>query len=131
MNIEDAINVIESVSGFTDESTPVGGAWQEVLSYLYRPPVHSEVPPRETERRMTTTTTTSTSTRTVIVNPYLSDSEPSPGGQAQFHGFGFEYVELENGTGNYTVAIVEWPDGTVETVALGRIKFVSPLQAES
>ena len=45
MNIEDAIDVIESVSGFTDESTPVGEAWREVLSYLYRPPVHSEVLP--------------------------------------------------------------------------------------
>jgi hypothetical protein len=127
MNIEEAIDVIESVSGFTDESTPVGEAWQEVLAYLYRPPVHSEVLPRETERQMTTTT--STSTRTVIVSPYLSDSKPSPGGQAQFHGFGSEYEEFENGTGNYTIAIVEWPDGTVETVTLGRIKFVSPLQA--
>ena len=37
MNIQDAIDVIESVSGFTDESTPVGEAWAEVLSYVYRP----------------------------------------------------------------------------------------------
>ena len=43
MNIQDAIDVIESVSGFTDESTPVGEAWKEVLSYLYRPPTQ----PRE------------------------------------------------------------------------------------
>jgi hypothetical protein len=48
MNIQDAIDVIESVSGFTDESTPVGEAWIEVLSYLYRPtapppPVAEEV----------------------------------------------------------------------------------------
>jgi hypothetical protein len=37
VNIEDAIDVIESVSGFTDESTPVGGAWAEVLSFIHRP----------------------------------------------------------------------------------------------
>ena len=37
MNIQDAIDVIESVAGFTDESTPVGDAWAEVLSYVYRP----------------------------------------------------------------------------------------------
>jgi hypothetical protein len=38
MNIQDAIDVIESVSGFTDESTPVGEAWKEVLSYIYHHP---------------------------------------------------------------------------------------------
>ena len=37
MNIQDAIDVIESVSGFTDESTPVGEAWLEVLSFINRP----------------------------------------------------------------------------------------------
>ena len=37
MNIQDAIDVIESVSGFTDESTPVGEAWAEVLSFIHRP----------------------------------------------------------------------------------------------
>jgi hypothetical protein len=42
MNIQDAIDVIESVSGFTDESTPVGEAWKEVLSYLYRHPAKPE-----------------------------------------------------------------------------------------
>lgn len=34
MNIQDAVDVIESVSGFTDESTPVGEAWLEVLSFI-------------------------------------------------------------------------------------------------
>ena len=45
MNIQDAIDVIESVSGFTDESTPVGEAWLEILSYINRPvsPVAEEV----------------------------------------------------------------------------------------
>ncbi len=36
MNIQDAIDVIESVAGFTDESTPVGEAWLEVLSFIHR-----------------------------------------------------------------------------------------------
>jgi hypothetical protein len=37
VNIQDAIDVIESVAGFTDESTPVGEAWLEVLSFIHRP----------------------------------------------------------------------------------------------
>ena len=69
-----------------------------------------------------------TPTRTVIVSRYTGGSEPTPVGQAQFHGFGFEYQELDEGVGNYTVAIIEWPNGTVETVTVNRIKFVSPLQ---
>jgi hypothetical protein len=35
VNIQDAIHVIESVSGFTDESAPVGEAWLEVLSFIH------------------------------------------------------------------------------------------------
>jgi hypothetical protein len=43
VNIQDAIKVIESVSGFTDESTPVGEAWAEVLSFIHcRPTVQPE-----------------------------------------------------------------------------------------
>lgn len=37
MNIQDAIDTIESVAGFTDETTPVGEAWMEVLLYVNRP----------------------------------------------------------------------------------------------
>ena len=37
MNIQDAIDVIESVAGFTDESTPVGEAWLEVLLFIHHP----------------------------------------------------------------------------------------------
>jgi hypothetical protein len=36
MDIQTAIDIIESCSGFTDESTPVGEAWNTVLSYLTR-----------------------------------------------------------------------------------------------
>ena len=67
--------------------------------------------------------------RTVIVSRYKGGSTLEPVGQAQFHGFGCEFEELSDGVGNYTVAIVEWPDGSVETFPVNCIKFVSPLQA--
>jgi len=92
------------------------------------------VPPAELLESLThhtplMTTPITPTTRTVIVSDYAGGSEPKPVRQAQFHGFGSDFEEFENGTGNFTVAIVEWPDGTVDTVPLGRIKFVSPLQA--
>lgn len=40
-----------------------------------------------------------------------------------FHAWGVAYEEFENGPGNYSVAIVEFPDGTVEGVDLFRLKF--------
>ena len=60
-----------------------------------------------------TRSTPSATTRTVIVYDYAGGSEPRPVGQAQFHGFSIEYEELADGVGNYTVAIVEWPNGAV------------------
>jgi hypothetical protein len=47
-------------------------------------------------------------------------------GFAAFHGFGSEYEEFENGVGNATVAIVEFPDGTVRTVLPNAIRFIEP-----
>ena len=41
-----------------------------------------------------------------------------------FHQWGSKYEEFENGPGNYTVAIVEFPDGTVEEVLIINLKFV-------
>jgi hypothetical protein len=81
-----------------------------------------------------------TPTRTVIVsewkrceidytNPLKPTRELVPRGQAQFHAWGCEYEEFETGPGNYTVAIIEWPNGKIETVAPCCIQFVSPLQA--
>ena len=79
-------------------------------------------------------------TRTVIVsewksceidytNPQKPTRELVPRGQAQFHAWGCKYEEFETGPGNYTVAIIEWPDGKVEAVTEDCIQFVSPLQA--
>lgn len=43
---------------------------------------------------------------------------------AKFHQFGSAYEEFESGPGNYSVAIVEMPDGTVQTLALSDIRFL-------
>lgn len=43
---------------------------------------------------------------------------------ATFHQFGAAYEEFEAGPGNYTVAIVELPDGTVESANLYDIRFI-------
>lgn len=45
-------------------------------------------------------------------------------GKAMFHAWGVEYEEFENGPGNYTVAIVENPDGSVETFMPHLIVFL-------
>ena len=45
-------------------------------------------------------------------------------GIARFHCFGVDYEEFETGPGNYSAAVVEWPDGTVELVPAGLIKFL-------
>lgn len=43
---------------------------------------------------------------------------------AVFHGWGNDYTEFEAGPGNYTVAICEFEDGTVELVYPPRLKFI-------
>lgn len=48
-----------------------------------------------------------------------------PLGEATFHQFGVDYEEFETGPGNFTTAIVEWPDGRVESVAVNRVRFVT------
>ena len=62
---------------------------------------------------------------TVIDKIYVGNAKyqitERPG--AMFHSFGVDYEEFENGPGTYSVAIVEWPDGTIETVRADRIRF--------
>jgi len=53
-----------------------------------------------------------------------------PQGEALFHQFGVGYDEFEAGPGNYTTAIVEWPDGRIESVVTDRVRFV-PHNADS
>lgn len=45
-----------------------------------------------------------------------------------FHEWGATYEEFDNGPGNYTVALVELSDGTIEEVIPSNIKFISYLQ---
>lgn len=42
---------------------------------------------------------------------------------AKFHQFGSAYEEFEAGPGNYTVAIVEMEDGSVQGVPFDHIRF--------
>lgn len=48
-----------------------------------------------------------------------------PCGEALFHQFGVGYEEFEAGPGNFTTAIVEWPDGRVESVPAEHVQFVT------
>lgn len=45
-------------------------------------------------------------------------------GEAIFHQFGCDFIEFEGGPANFTTAIIEWPDGTVENISCGRIRFL-------
>lgn len=51
-------------------------------------------------------------------------------GEAQFHQFGVNYQEFQNGPALYTTAIIEWPDGTVGNIPVERIRFLGPDDAE-
>lgn len=45
--------------------------------------------------------------------------------RGMFHKWGVSYEEFEAGPGNFTVAIVEFEDGTVEMVLPSNLKFNS------
>lgn len=47
-----------------------------------------------------------------------------------FHGWGSNYEEFENGAGNYSVAIVELPDGKVIMPVAEDITFLEPICTE-
>lgn len=51
--------------------------------------------------------------------------------EAVFHQWGAEYEEFESGPGNYTVAIVELPDGTIQTHMPNCIRFLDGADAMS
>lgn len=48
-------------------------------------------------------------------------------GEATFHQFGVDYEEFESGPGNFTTAIVEWPDGSVENIPVEHVRFLDGL----
>lgn len=48
-------------------------------------------------------------------------------GEAIFHSFGVDYQEFESGAGNYSTAIVEFPDGTIGNVQVENVRFIDVL----
>lgn len=73
--------------------------------------------------------------RKVIVSKYGHDPIPGdpnctrwvfrPRGEALFHQFGVGHEVYEGGVGNFTTAVVEWPDGLVENVPVEHVRFVA------
>lgn len=47
-----------------------------------------------------------------------------------FHGWGCNYEEFETGAGNYSVAIVELPDGEIITPLPNDIEFIDKIVSE-
>lgn len=45
-------------------------------------------------------------------------------GEAYFHMWGYNYEEFENGAGNFSTAIIEREDGTIEELSPQEIKFI-------
>lgn len=50
--------------------------------------------------------------------------KPEEKGEAMFHQFGCNYEEFDGGPGNFTTAVIEWPDGTVGNVPVEHIRFL-------
>ena len=50
-------------------------------------------------------------------------------GEAIFHQFGCDFMEMNDGNVNYSTAIVECPDGTVENVPARNIRFLDVVAA--
>ena len=67
-------------------------------------------------------------TRPIKVFKYEKDAEKPhynkvPDGLATFHAFGCDYEEFETGAGNFSTAIIEREDGTVENKIVDLIQF--------
>lgn len=72
------------------------------------------------------------------IRPVYENSKPKEGtgcfqseyeNEGFFHQFANAYEESSAGFGNYTVALVELPDGTIEEVPTTMIKFLTPQNA--
>lgn len=65
--------------------------------------------------------------RRVLVFRY-KDHVRVPDYEAVFHQWGVAYEEFENGAGNFTVAIVERDDGTIEMPCAHMIQFLKSIE---
>lgn len=45
-------------------------------------------------------------------------------GEALFHCFGTNYEEFHDGPGNFSTAIIERPDGTIENIPVDHVRFL-------
>jgi len=54
----------------------------------------------------------------------------TPNGEAVFHQWGMGFEEFQNGAQGVTVAIIERPDGTIETPPAEMIQFINPTENE-
>lgn len=61
-------------------------------------------------------------TRPVLV--FADGQKTNVKGEAKFHQFGVDFIEFSEGPANYSVAIVEWPDGGIDTVAPSQLQFL-------
>ena len=52
------------------------------------------------------------------------DSRLEEIGVAIFHQFGVDFEGFEQGIGNYSTAIVEWPNGKISNVRAERVRFL-------
>ena len=50
--------------------------------------------------------------------------------EGKFHAWGSSFEEFENGPANYTVALVEMPDGTVQSLMPWLIRFLDSDEAQ-
>ena len=65
--------------------------------------------------------------RKVEVFKYDSNGSKVSIGEGIFHSFGINYEELQDGVGNYSIAIVELKDGSVVTSVPELVVFLEPL----
>jgi len=52
------------------------------------------------------------------------------GKEGFFHGWGSNYDEFESGPGNYSIAIVEFDDGTIKSIPVEKIRFIKSLEVK-
>jgi hypothetical protein len=73
--------------------------------------------------------------RTVMVSEHVKQEHGGrwnleEKGIATFHAFGMNYQEFESGAGNFSTAIVEWPDGRIDNVPVEHVRFITPTTPE-
>ena len=70
--------------------------------------------------------------RKVMVSVFGPDGIKEEKGIATFQNFGLDFKQCKDGLGTYSlgtysVALIEWPGGTVESVSLSSIRFLESL----